>query len=39
MAVEDFTTYIEVEEITDIFSVAANKINFTDVPYNESSYV
>jgi len=39
MPVEDFTTYTEIEEITDIFSVAANKIDFIDAPLNESSYV
>lgn len=39
MSVENFTTYTEVEEITDIFSVAANKIDFTDAMMDESSYV
>lgn len=39
MAIEDFTTYTEVEEVSDWFSVAASKIDFTDVGLNETSYV
>lgn len=39
MSVENFTIYTEVEEAADIYSVAASKIDFTDVPLNENSYV
>ena len=39
MATENFTTYTEVEEVADIFSVAAGKIDFSNVPLDETSYV
>jgi len=38
MAIEDFTTYTEVDEGADI-SVAAAKINYTELPRNVTSYV
>jgi len=39
MAYEDFTTYVEFEEATNWFSVAANKIDGTAVDIDEHSYI